>query len=223
MSLALEDDRPRIRRRRDTINHEQFIYDLYISWKHDPNAIAKFLDVIGDAGIALIDKIHFDEIPLPSNVVEVRSGGKTERRERTKLVVVPTFKIDGNTLSPHQLSEGTFKTLALLFYVLTDDSQLLLIEEPEVCIHHGLLNSIISLIKEESREKQIIISTHSDYVLDQLAPENVVLIDRKPNNGTKAKQINKALSKTNFKALKQYLEEAGNLGEYWREGGLSDA
>jgi len=222
VSLDLEDDRPRSRPRQDTIDHEQFIYDLYRSYKRSTKAFERYRHVIGSDGIGLVDNIHFDEIRLPSNFVEVRAGGKAEKKERTQLVVVPTFMIDGNTLSPNQLSEGTFKTLALLFYVLTDDSQLLLVEEPEVCIHHGLLSSIIALIKQESRDKQIIISTHSDYVLDELDPENVVLIDKKHEKGTKARPVSKAMSRTDFKALKQYLEESGNLGEYWREGGLTD-
>ena len=222
VSLELEDNRPRSRGRRDTIDHEQFMYDLFRSYKDKTKAFQRFKNVIGPDSIGLVDDIKFDEIRLPSNIVEVRSGGKTVKKERTQVVVVPTFVIAGKTLSPNQLSEGTFKTLALLYYVLTDDSQLLLVEEPEVCIHHGLLNSIITLIKDESRSKQIIISTHSDYVLDQLEPENVVLVDRKLDQGTRARAINKALSKTNFKALKQYLNDSGNLGEYWREGGLAD-
>ncbi|MDD5759589.1 MAG: AAA family ATPase [Desulfobulbaceae bacterium] len=222
VSLELEDNRPRTRRRRGTINHSQFMHDLYHSYTTSTNSFLRFKNVIGPEGIGLISDIQFDEIRLPSNIVEVRAGGKTEKKERTQTVIVPTFTIDGNTLSPNQLSEGTFKTLALLYYVLTDDSQLLLVEEPEVCIHHGLLNSIIALIRDESRSKQIIISTHSDYVLDQLQPENVVLVDRKPDKGTKSRAISKAMSKTDFKALKQYLADSGNLGEYWREGGLAD-
>ena len=222
VSLDLEDDRPRSRLKRDTIDHEQFMYDLYRSFKRHTRAFERYRNVIGRDGIGIVDDIAFDEISLPSNFVEVRAGGKTEKKERTKLVIVPTFTIDGNTLSPNQLSEGTFKTLALLYYVLTDDSQLLLVEEPEVCIHHGLLSSIITLIKEETKVKQIIISTHSDYVLDQLEPENVVLIDRKSEKGTKAKPVSKSMSRTDYKALKQYLEVSGNLGEYWREGGLTD-
>lgn len=222
VSLELEDNRPRARKRRDTINHGQFMHDLYHSYKTNTNSFLRFKNVIGPEGIGLVSDVKFDEIRLPSNIVEVRAGGKMEKKERTQTVIVPTFIIDGNTLSPNQLSEGTFKTLALLYYVLTDDSQLLLVEEPEVCIHHGLLNSIITLIRDESRSKQIIISTHSDYVLDQLQPENVVLVERKPEKGTKAKAISKSMSKTDFKALKQYLSDSGNLGEYWREGGLTN-
>ncbi len=52
----------------------------------------------------------------------------------------------------------------------------MILEEPEVCIHHGLLDSILDLILESSEKKQIIISTHSDFVLDKLDPENVFMV-----------------------------------------------
>ena len=142
--------------------------------------------------------------------------------KKLKKKVVPSIIIDNLNLSPNQLSEGTFKTLALVFYILNDDSNLLLIEEPEVCVHHGLLNSIIELIKIQSNFKQIIISTHSDFVLDKLEPENVVLVDKNRNKGTIAKSLFKTLSKNEFQALKDYLENSGNLGEYWKEGGFED-
>ena len=222
VSLIIDEDRPQGRGLKDTIDHEHFIFDLYRSWKSGSEAFQRYKHVTGKDSIGLIDNIHFDEIRLPSNVIEVRAGGKTIKKERTQLVVVPIFTIDGSPLSPNQLSEGTFKTLALLFYVLTDDSRLLLVEEPEVCIHHGLLSSVIAIIKQESKDKQIIISTHSDYVLDQLEPENVVLVDKKEGKGTKARSVSQAMSKTDFKALRSYLEESGSLGEYWREGGLVD-
>lgn len=222
VSLEFEDKKPSRQHLGDTINHEQFIYDLYNSYNKKTKAYQRFINVIGREGIELVDEIRFDEIDLPSNVVEVRAGGKTKKIVRKRLVVVPTFLIGGKTLSPNQLSEGTFKTLALLYYVLTDESQLLIVEEPEVCIHHGLLNSIITLIKEESRDKQIIISTHSDYVLDQIEPENVILIEKKRVMGTKAQTVTNSMGKKDFKALKEYLKKSGNLGEYWREGGLLD-
>lgn len=222
VSLVLEDGRRVSHRRRDVIDHEQFVYELYLSYKKKGRTFDKFRNLIGKNGIGLVDEIVFDEFKLPSNIIEVRSGGKTYKKERTQLVVVPTFRIDKSTLSPNQLSEGTFKTLALLFYVLTDSSRFLLLEEPEVCIHHGLLNSLITIIKEESRHKQIVISTHSDYVLDQLQPENVTIVERDNERGTKARPISKALSKVDYRALKKYLRNTGNLGEYWREGGFVD-
>lgn len=222
VSIELEDHRLLEKKRSATIDHMQFIYDLYQSRKTNNTTYKRFLNIVGENGIQLVKDIEFDEFALPSSIVEIKAGGKAIKREKTRNLIVPIFTVDNNRLSPNQLSEGTFKTLALLFYVITDKSDLLLIEEPEVCIHHGLLNSIITLVKKESKDKQIIITTHSDYVLDQLAPENVVIVKKGVIEGTTAKPITKSLSKKDFKALKEYLEEAGNLGEYWREGGLNN-
>lgn len=221
VSIELEEQRA-VRRTRTFASHEQYIHDLYRSWNTKSVQFKRYYNTIGKNGIGLIDDISFTEVEMPSSSYEVQSGGKIKKIEKNRLLVVPSFSIDGYTLSPNQLSEGSFKTLALLFYILTDDSNMLLIEEPEVCIHHGLLNSIISLIKTQSKFKQIIISTHSDFVLDQLTPENLVLIKRQPGKGTVAKTLNKTMSNNDYKALRVYLEESGNLGEYWKEGGFSD-
>jgi len=55
-----------------------------------------------------------------------------------------------------------------------------------------------------------------------LIPENLVLVKRQPGKGTTAKLLSKSMSSNDYKALRRYLEESGNLGEYWREGGLED-
>jgi ABC-type cobalamin/Fe3+-siderophores transport system ATPase subunit len=221
VSIELEEDRL-TRKMRVNIGHEQFLLDLYKSWKAKNTIYKRFLNTVNKDGIGLIDNLNFTEVDMPSSSYQVQSGGKIKKIERSRLLIVPNFTVDGIVLSPNQLSEGTLKTLALLFYVLTDESKLLLIEEPEVCIHHGLLNSIISLIKTQSKRKQIVLSTHSDFVLDQLSPENLLLVQRKTENGSTAKVLSKLLSKNDYQALRSYLKDAGNLGEYWKEGGLTD-
>ena len=65
------------------------------------------------------------------------------RKKKEGLLVIPTMVVKGLRLGPSQLSEGTFKSLALLYYLLSDTSPLMLVEEPEVCVHHGLLTSIL--------------------------------------------------------------------------------
>jgi AAA15 family ATPase/GTPase len=221
VSIELEENRP-LRRPRSFAGHDQFILDLYKSYKAKDKQYKRYLSTVNKEGIGLIDDISFNEVNMPSSSYNVQSGGKITKIERNRQLIVPSFSVDGSQLSPNQLSEGTFKTLALLFYILTDESKLLLIEEPEVCIHHGLLSSIISLIKSQSKQKQIVISTHSDFVLDHLDPENLVLVKRQPNKGTIATQLSKSMSKNDYKVLRGYLEESGNLGEYWREGGLDN-
>jgi len=189
-------------------SHSMFIYDLYSSYKSENKSFIKYVNIINKNGIGLIENIKFTEHKY------------TELNNRT--VITPIFEIDGQRLSPNQLSEGTFKTLALIFYVLNDKSELLLIEEPEVCVHHGLLNSVIALIKQQSKEKQIIISTHSDFVLDKLKPENIILVKKDIQKGTLADKLSKTMSKDDYSALKEYLKTSGNLGEYWKEGGFEN-
>lgn len=221
VSIELEENRP-LRKLRQSMGHEQFMLDLYRSFKAGDAQYKRYISTVNKEGIGLIDDIDYKEINMPASSFEVQVGGKIKKVERSRFLIVPAFVVNNCTLSPNQLSEGTFKTLALLFYILTDDSKLLLIEEPEVCIHHGLLNSIIDLIISQAKQMQIVISTHSDYVLDKLIPENVVLVKRDSKKGTIASLLNKSLSRNDFKALKEYLRVTGNLGEYWREGGLEN-
>ena len=197
--------------------HNRFLYDLYHARETD--SYAEFFSVVGPDGIGLVDGIEFKEIPTSSIDYTVRSGGDVHERRRERLLIVPQFLIGKNKLSPSQLSEGTFKTITLLFYLMTVRSSALLIEEPEVCVHHGLLSSIIELIKTYSKRKQILVSTHSDFVLDQVEPRNVYGVEM-TDNGTEVKNISKSMTSDEMVALRNYLETEGNLGEYWRHGGF---
>lgn len=219
ISIELDDFRMSYRGRMNRV-HQQFIYDLYRAYKSQGSNFDLFINTVGTYGLGLIENIEFREHTIPSSSYKVKTGGKIQQIENTKSIIIPSVKVDGLTLSPNQLSEGTFKTLALVFYILNDKNEMLLIEEPEVCIHHGLLNSILQLIIQQSRYKQIIISTHSDYVLDMLNPENILLVHKEYEVGTKVNSISKALSANEYRVLKDYLESEGNLGEYWKEGGF---
>ncbi|NTW45891.1 MAG: ATP-binding protein [Candidatus Moranbacteria bacterium] len=219
VSIELEEDRFR-RRTHSSSGHEQFIFDLYNSHKQNDKEFIRYFNTIGKVGIGLIDELSFETLPIPSSTYKVRSGGQIKQKNFERQLIVPIFTINGKKLSPNQLSEGTFKTLALLYYLITDKSTLLLIEEPEVCIHHGLLDSIIKLLISQSKHKQIIISTHSDFVLDHLSPENILLVKYLETKGTTVKQLSKSMSSDEYRALKMYLKESGNLGEYAREGGF---
>lgn len=201
--------------------HTRFLYDLYRAHKSEKKEdYNEFLNVIGPDGIGLIDGIDFKEISTSSIDYRVRSGGKVRELTREKILAIPQFAVGSNVLSPSQLSEGTFKTITLLFYVMTERSTALLIEEPEVCVHHGLLLSIVELIKTYSKQKQIIVSTHSDFVLDQIEPQLVYAVVNRPEVGTTVRNIERSMSLNDLAALRAYLETEGNLGEYWRHGGL---
>jgi predicted ATPase len=128
--------------------------------------------------------------------------------------------VRGTQLTFNQLSEGTLKTLALLFYLTTSNAGLLLIEEPEIGIHHGLLTRVVEAIQSVATRKQIICSTHSDFVLDALKPSDVFVVQNSSGRGTVVNRVPESMSSQRFAALRNYLEAEGNLGEYWKHGGL---
>ena len=56
-----------------------------------------------------------------------------------------------------------------------DSTNIFLIEEPENHLSHSNLNKLINKVAEKSCDKQLIITTHSNFVLNKLGIENVIL------------------------------------------------
>ncbi len=203
--------------------HGKILHSMYSASREGGNRhYQQFMELVGPKGLRLIDDLNFRVVRSSATEYSVRVGGKLERRKKENSLVIPQFRIGRQVLSPNQLSEGTFKTLVLLFHLITDESSALLIEEPEVCVHQGLLASILEIIKSSSIRKQIILSTHSDFVLDHVKPENVLRVAFDKSFGTVVRSIRNTMTAKEFSALRDYLDTSGNLGEFWREGGLGD-
>lgn len=203
-----------------TTAHLRFIYDLYRLKTVNEPIYAEYCRFVSRQQLGLLSRITWKEIELSSSTAEVRSGGGVKKVRKRKTLVIPKVQIGSSYITFNQLSEGTFKTLALAFYIITDASRLLMVEEPEVCVHHGLLSRIVDTLKAYSKTKQTLISTHSDLLVDQLDAENIFVVEM-ARSGTQIKQLDSWLSTDAKHALHTYLAETGSLGEYWRSGGLS--
>ncbi len=200
--------------------HLQFLYDLYSLKKINPTLYQEYEYFVSTKTLGLVSRISWKPVKLSSQVVELRSGGSINKVRQYKTLVVPKVQVGSSHITFNQLSEGTFKTLALIFYIMTDKSSCLLIEEPEVCIHHGLLRRIISTIKAYSRDRQIIFTTHSDLAIDLIDPDNIFVVDMK-RSSTRVGSLSHWAGENGMLALNAYLEESGTLGEYWRSGGFT--
>lgn len=203
-----------------TNTHQKFLHGLYRLKKENPDLYENYCDFVSRRQLGLVSRITWKEIILSSNTAEVKSGGSIKKIKKTKTLVIPRVQVGTSHITFNQLSEGTFKTLALIFYTFTDSSRLLMVEEPEVCIHHGLLSKVVATLKAQSAHKQTLVSTHSDQLLDQLEPENVFVVQM-GNAGTQVSNLEKWLDKSEKRALHDYLAESGTLGEYWKSGGLT--
>jgi energy-coupling factor transporter ATP-binding protein EcfA2 len=203
-----------------SIVHQKFIYDLYRLKTANPELYSEYERFVSRPHLGMISRITWKAIELSSNTADVKSGGTIKKIRKRKTLVIPKIQIGSSYITFNQLSEGTFKTLALVFYVMTDSSRCLLVEEPEVCVYHGLLSRIIDTIKAYSKSKQVIFSTHSDLLLDNLNPENTFVVEML-RGGTKVTALETWVGVRGRTALHTYLNESGTLGEYWRSGGLS--
>jgi AAA domain, putative AbiEii toxin, Type IV TA system len=201
-------------------SHVRFMHDLYLSSKSEDNRYSAFINLVGPKGINLIHGIRWRHLRINAKSFSVAAGGKIEQGIRTRVIVVPSVETDLGLLSFSQLSEGTFRSLAIVFYLMSKECNILLVEEPEVCIHYKLLSDLVSAIKVESLRKQVICSTHSELLLDKLEPGSLFMVSRLGGAGTKVEALGKRMNSKARLALQEFLDGHGNLGEFWRSGGL---
>jgi energy-coupling factor transporter ATP-binding protein EcfA2 len=114
-------------------------------------------------------------------------------------------------LKPHNISDGTLRILALITALYSGFS-LVAFEEPENCIHPNLLETLMNLARDSP--SQVVITTHSPYLLDHVKPEEVYLV-WKEGLETKVKKLS---TTSEMEHVKKFLEEGGTLGEAWYSG-----
>ncbi len=111
-----------------------------------------------------------------------------------------------------RLSDGTIRYLCLLVVLChPDPPPLICLEEPELGLHPDLLQGLAELMVEASHRVQLVVTTHSDVLVDGLtkAPEAVVICEKKRGSTL--------MSRRSGEDLKEWLKEYG-LGQLWRRG-----
>ncbi len=76
------------------------------------------------------------------------------------------------------LSDGTIHVIALLVALFFSDKPLIVIEEPERNIHPYLLARVAELLKDASRNKQIIVTTHNPEIVKNVALDDLLFVSR---------------------------------------------
>lgn len=82
----------------------------------------------------------------------------------------------------HYIGKGEqclVKTKLALGHKKAKEANIILLEEPENHLSYSKLNQLISDIKSNSGEKQILISTHSSFVANKLGLEHLILLNDK--------------------------------------------
>jgi len=114
----------------------------------------------------------------------------------------------------YSLSDGTLRFIALATLFLQPDTfrpSVILVDEPELGLHPYAITMLASLVKQASRETQVILSTQSPLLLDHFQPEDVLVADR-VEGGTQFTRLDSSKLET---WLKNY-----SLGQLWEKNEL---
>lgn len=126
---------------------------------------------------------------------------------------VQIFFIEGDFRIPAtRLSDGTLRYLCLLAILCDPEPPpLICLEEPELGLHPDLLPKVADLLIEASTRTQLIVTTHSDILVDAMTPTpEAILVCEKHEGKTEIKRLDP-------EALSVWLEKY-RLGELWTRG-----
>jgi predicted ATPase len=128
---------------------------------------------------------------------------------------VQVFFTEGDFSIPAtRLSDGTLRYLCLLAILCDPEPPpLICIEEPELGLHPDMMPKLADLLVEASQRTQIIVTTHSDILVDAMTerPEAVVVCE-KHEGKTEMRRLKR-------EELSTWLEKY-RLGELWTKGQL---
>ena len=153
--------------------------------------------------------------------------------------LVLEFQVNNQWLPFNALSDGTKRLfyiiseigVASLFNVIVNSEgielnlkhwdKIIFLEEPELGIHPKQLTKLLNLIREVSKDNQVIMTTHSPQVLDMLTEKELDRITICTLDAKKGTQFHK-LSRTKQQQAREYMQETGFLSDYWRYSFLEE-
>lgn len=122
-----------------------------------------------------------------------------------------------HTIPGTRLSDGTLRYLCLLTVLChPDPGPLICIEEPELGLHPDALSELATLLVEASERTQVIVTTHSEMLLDAFTdrPEAVVVVERDKKAGSRLTRLDAQKTKARLKG------DGYGLGRLWMNGDL---
>ena len=237
LTLSDEESDPQqsvLSQRKDTKNYPEITYlgrlfrsfRIYSDWEFGPGSTMRdlygaeekndYLDEdVHNLGL-MLNRFHSDANIKPdllkylnafyADAVDihtlVQSGLVDIRIEEKNRITIPATR----------LSDGTVRWLALLTILLhPSPPPLVCLEEPELGLHPDAIRMLAELLTQASERTQLIVTTHSDALVDQFTdrPDSVIVFD-KEEGLTRMTRLSK-------ERLTSWLERY-SLGQLWRTG-----
>jgi predicted ATP-dependent endonuclease of OLD family len=149
------------------------------------------------------------------NTVKIQKFTDDEESKGNDDNFISSVLLDGVNIG--LLSDGTLRILSILIEVVDSQSiSTIIIEEPEMQIHPGMLSKLLNEIDSYTFDKNLLISTHSPQVVSWTKPDKINLIYR-----SNRKTFVRKLDENEIHRVVEYLNEEGDLGE-WIYSGMLD-
>jgi predicted ATPase len=196
-------------------------YDLLINELRQEQPISNTFKVsqTGDNIPSVVKKFIKDQKAAWERIVRTMSNispffssvtSKSLRAGKEYLVFKEIF--EGRPIESWEASDGTLRALAILLSLESHkEGSTVLIEEPEHGLHPWAVKDLILHIKEviELKNLQVIITTHSQQVLESINKEELLIAERNEEG-------------TNFATIEDFMPNAeismGEVGELWTRG-----
>lgn len=146
--------------------------------------LAGVYDVIRNRNLRAATAILEDVQKLFPNVSEVGLFNVSDREKVLRVILK-----DGQEVHAPAMSEGLLYYLAFAALKFLDPVTLLLVEEPENGLHPARIADVMRVLRDISRTTQVVLATHSPLVINELQGDEVSVITRTPDEGTKARLL----------------------------------
>ena len=116
------------------------------------------------------------------------------------------------TIPASRLSDGTLRYLCLLAILLDPKPPVMIcLEEPELGLHPDILPQLTDLLIEASERTQLVITTHSDVIVDALTdhPDSILVCEKYEGQTS--------IHRLESEKIKPWLEDY-RLGDLWSKG-----
>lgn len=119
----------------------------------------------------------------------------------------------GRKVESWEASDGTLRGLAIILALETQPQySTVIFEEPEQNLHPWAIKTLMEYIRSvmKRRNLQVILTTHSQQILENIDPDELIVATRSTENGTKLSNLKEMLPNHSI--------EMGEVGRMWVKG-----
>jgi predicted ATPase len=155
---------------------------------------------------------NFQRIVETVRLVAPFFGDFVYRKDPGERLELEWFEADDpdTVRGPRQLSDGTLRFVCLATLLLQPahlQPDTIVIDEPELGLHPYALAVLVALLRQASDVRQLILSTQSVELVNEVGPEDVVVVTRKEGASV--------FERLDPERLREWLEDY-SLGDLWK-------